>query len=306
MAVFGVYRAESVTKLDLTLRLLILLTAASGLAVGAVWLGRWLATKDQPPTAAGLNTAAASQPPNYSKLSAVPTSTGTSQPALASTDRFSVGIRSGMFDMTDGPINLYMVGYNSIYGRAVSPVTCLLHLHIVNNQSVPVTIEGYSVAEGASVTGPWSDLLPISLDTSELYILGARSPSPHTVLFPKGAYGLGTPMTMEDMKHAALVMPRPKFESQLGHAVEPNKTIGGWAAFEARDRNHPPGGNYFRITLRDSRHNVFSGVCTLPTKEAGDAEHDTQPGAIDVVGQVVDLSLFRVRYYNDPYPPNAK
>src|ERR1700682_5624900 len=70
MAVFGVYRAESVTKLDLTLRLLILLTAASGLAVGAVWLGRWVAAKDQSPTAAGLNTAGGAPPPHPNKITA--------------------------------------------------------------------------------------------------------------------------------------------------------------------------------------------------------------------------------------------
>ena len=223
--------------------------------------------------------------------------------AKPQTDSFSVGVRSAMIYDGAGPLSLYMVGYKSMYGQTASPVFYLVHIQIVNLQNVPSTIEGYSVAVSDNPNGPWENLLPISLLSSSLYALGiASSGGGGTIAVPRGAYRLATPMQPNDMKHAALLNPHPKLESELGNPMQPHQTISGWAAFDLQDRNSRTVRNYFRIAVRDSTNVSFTEIVSLPRRQQQNPETDTQTGLIDVTGLMLDISSFHVRYYGDPYP----
>jgi len=220
----------------------------------------------------------------------------------ASVAPFSAGVRSAMIYDGEGPLSLYMVGYDSMYGKTASPVFYLMHIRIVNQQDIPATIEAYSVAVSANETGPWENLMPIPLLSSDLYALGILTSGVGRLAVPRGAYRLGTPMRPEDMTHAALLNPQPKLESELlGREIQPHKTIGGWAAFDLRNRSVRTVRNYFRITLRDSANRSVVSIAPTPRRQQQDSETDTQVGFIDRAGPVVDISQFHVRYYSDPY-----
>ncbi len=215
----------------------------------------------------------------------------------------NVGVRSAMIYDGPGDLSLYMVGYESLYGATASPVFYLVNISIVNSSTAPVTVEGYSVAVGDTERGPWEDLVPISLLSSNLYALGVKTTGSGAIAVPRGAYRLASPMKPEDMAHAALIDPLPKLESELrGRPLEPYQTVGGWAAFDLKDHANRGVRNYFRITVRDSTGQSFSATVRTPRRQPGDSESDAQIGTINKVGAIVDMREFHVRYYGAPYP----
>jgi len=223
-------------------------------------------------------------------------------PSSAATEsaKYTVGIRSTQVFTGKGPLAVYMVGYNSFHGSTVSPVMALTNILIHSNSNEPNTIESYRVAVGKTANGPWVDLVPIPLQGTALYMLGLKTvPSPKDAIIGKGAYILGAPhLTTDDMKIAALLQPYPTFESQLSRPIQPHSTIGGWAAFDVRDRNDDAMGNFYKVTLRDSANVITASVYPLPARKPGDdAEQDTQQGRLVVTGAVSDISKFHIRYF---------
>ncbi len=217
------------------------------------------------------------------------------------TPLYNVEVRSAMVYDGPGDLSLYMVGYKSMFGDTASPVFYLAHISITNQQNVMSTVEGYSVAVSDKEDGPWQDLMPISLLSTNLYALGIRNPGTGSIGIPRGAYRLGTPMAREDMAHAALLNASPKLEVELRTPIQPSQTVGGWAAFDLKDHETRGVRNYIRIVVRDSAGKSFSGVVGLPRHQPGDSEIDTQVGVITKVGPIVNISSFHVRYYSDPY-----
>ena len=214
----------------------------------------------------------------------------------------NVGVRSIIVYDGPGDLSLYMVRYKSMLGDTASPVYYLANISITNQQNIISTVEGFSVAVGDSESGPWQDLKPISLLSSNLHALGIRNSGTKSIGFPRGTYWLRTPMTREDMAHAALLDVSPKLEAQLKVPIQPYQTISGWAAFDLIDHNVRRVRNYIRIVVRDSTGKVFSGVAALPKRQPGDTEMDTQVGVMIKIGPIVDISSLHVRYYSDPYP----
>jgi hypothetical protein len=214
---------------------------------------------------------------------------------------YSVGVRSAMVFDGPGDMSLYMVGYRSMLGDTASPVFYLAHIAITNRQNGATTIEGYSAAVSDNQGGPWHDLMPISLLTTNLYVLGTPNPrTGDTLAISRGAYRLATPMTREDMAHAALLDASPKLEAELRTPIQPSHTVGGWAAFDLRDHETRGMPNYIRIIVRDSVGKSSSEVIVLPRRQPGDPEIDTQVGTI-TIGAPVNISGFHVRYYSAPY-----
>ena len=217
-------------------------------------------------------------------------------------DPFRAEVRAAMIHDALGPLSLFMVGYNSMYGRTASPVVYLVYLQVVNLQDVPSTIANYSVAVSDNETGPWGDLVPIPLVSSDLYALGTNQPGHGTIAFPRGAYRLGTSMQREDMTKAALMNPSPKFDVELSQPIQPHDTVRGWAAFGTRGRVGEQVRNYFRVTLRDTADVSFASIAALYRCSPDDVEADTAIALMDKMGPILDISDFHVRYYGEPYP----
>jgi hypothetical protein len=219
-------------------------------------------------------------------------------PAPKPGDPFRAEVRSVMFYDNTNPLSLFMVGYPSANGQNTSPVFYLMHIQIVNMQNITSTIVEYSVAASDNVNGPWENLVPISLMSTNLYALGITKPGSGKVGIPQGAYRLATAMKPEDMRHAALLDPNPKLEAELGKPIQPHHTISGWAAFDSKRRSAARR-NYFRISVRDSADVSFSGIAPLHVRKKTDTEADTRVGLIDKVGIISDISGFHIRYFSD-------
>jgi len=217
---------------------------------------------------------------------------------------FRAEVRAAAIHDATGPLGLFMVAYQSMYGPTISPVGYLLNLQVANLQDVASTIVSYSVDVGREPNGPWQKLAPIPLEETSLYAAGIVSAGSGRIGFPRGAYRLATPITREDLKHAALLAPSPTFNAQLANALAPHGTISGWAAFDSTTHEAGRVQDYFRVTLRDSANVTLSSVAKL-YRCPDDREMDPQIGIILKLGPIVDISSFYVRYYGDPYPnPN--
>jgi len=209
---------------------------------------------------------------------------------------YKIGIRSTIVSDHPGNLTLFMAGY----GNIASPVFYLINLSILNLQNTASTIEGYSVAVGDSANGPWQELIPISLLSTNLYALGINNPNQKSIGFPRGVYRLGTAMTQKDLTHAILLDPSPKLENELKEAIGASKTMGGWTAFDLRDHTIRKIRDFMRVTIRDSTGKSFSEVVTIPRTQSRRSEIDAQVGLINVVGPIIDMTSFHVRYYSDP------
>lgn len=214
---------------------------------------------------------------------------------------FRAEIRSVVFHDGPGPLTLFMVAYSSKYGQTTSPVYYLANIQIVNLQNVDSTIVEYSVGVSDNIDGPWDNLIPISLKSTNLYILGISKGGTGKIGFPFGAYRLASAMKQDDMRHAALLAPYPQLEDELGKPIPPHRTINGWAAFDSKKRDGTKR-NFFRITVRDSANIKFSSVASLPIGKSLDNETmvDTRVGLMIKTGVIEDIGGFHVRYYSDP------
>ncbi len=217
----------------------------------------------------------------------------------AGTNAPTYKIGAGCAIISDNPWKLtyFMVGYKSGFGNTASPIFYLINISITNLQNTASTIEAYSVAVGDSEKGPWQDLMPISLLSTSLYALGISKTQTKSIGFPRGVYRLGTTMTQKDLTHAALLDPSPKLEAELKRSINAFQTVGGWAAFDLRDRTIREIRKYIRITVRDSAGKSHSDVITIPSQPSQHPEIDTQVGLINVLGPIIDMSSFHIQYY---------
>ncbi len=211
---------------------------------------------------------------------------------------FSVQVRSALVS-DSGPLTLYMVVYPSRFGQTASPVFYLAFIQITNLQDIASTISEFSVSASKSSDGPWENLEPIPLSSVRLFSLGARTPTPKNVVFKHETYRLATPMTKDDMKHAALLNANPALGPKLAKPIQPHNSISGWVAFDPpTHKGLTPGQVYFRVSLRDTANKSDNYIVLLPTKK--DSSIDIDNGSIQVTGLVADISQFKVRYYSDP------
>ena len=125
---------------------------------------------------------------------------------------YKIGARCAIISDNPGNLTLFMVGYKTALRDTASPVFYLINISIMNLQDIASTIEGYSVAVGDTEKGPWQNLMPISLLSNNLYVLGKKNTGTGSIGFPRGVYRLGTAMTQKDLTHAALIDPFPKLE----------------------------------------------------------------------------------------------
>lgn len=219
---------------------------------------------------------------------------------------FRLGIRTLAVCDAEGRITLFMVGYRSMYGNTASPVFCLANTEIVNTREHQVVVDRYSMEVSDNPDGPWLDLIPIPLRSSELYALGISDTNPRAVIMPNGTYRLSTPLKQSDMAHAALMRPEPTLESELAKAIEPHQTIAGWAAFDLPRKINKAVPNFLRITVRDTLGVSFSRIVEIPRGALQQRQHDAQASLLEKAGPVVDISGFYRRYYSDRYPRRLK
>lgn len=219
---------------------------------------------------------------------------------------YKIGVRCAIISDNPGKLTYFMVGYKSGFGNTASPIFYLINVSIANLQNTASTIEGYSFAVGDSEKGPWRDLVPISLLSTRLYALGTSNAENKSIGFPRGLYRLGTAMTQKDLTHAALLDPSPKLETELKRSINAFQTIGGWAAFDLRDHTIREIRKFIRIILRDSAGKSFSDVIIIPSQPSQYPEIDTQVGLITVIGPIIDMSSFHIRYYSDLMYTNEK
>ena len=215
---------------------------------------------------------------------------------------FGIEVRSA-FVSDSGPLTLFMVGFPSMFGNTASPVFYLSYIEIINQQDIPSTIDDFKVAVSKEPEGPWEDLVPISLNTSTLYSLGASTPYPKNLGLDHGTYRLATAMMKEDMKRAAVIQTSPTLESEIKKSIQPHVPIYGWIALDSlRHVGLSPGQIYFRFKIRDAANKGGTFVAELPRKQPGDSSMNVNNGVIHVTGELVDISAFHVRYYGDSYP----
>jgi hypothetical protein len=214
---------------------------------------------------------------------------------------FSAEVRSA-FVSDSGPITLYMVTYPSMFGQTASPVLYLAVIQVTNLQDVVSTIDEFKVAASKELEGPWEDLVPVPLAITNLYVLGIHTPYPKVMEVGRGTYRLGTSMTKEDMRNAALLRADPALEFELTKPIQPHSTISGWVALDSlRHVGLTPGQIYFRITLRDAANKGGRYVTPLPIRQPGEPLMDVNIGSLQVVGLLTDISNFHVKYYSDPF-----
>jgi len=213
---------------------------------------------------------------------------------------FNASVRSAQIFDVDSLYCPNMVTYQSMYGPTASPVVYLMYVQIVNSQKIPSTVDQYTVEVSKTADGPWEPLVPISLVENQLYALGVSGTGSGNIVIPLGGYRFGTAMKPDDMKHAALLDPVPKLDSQLGQPIQPNQTITGWVAFDSPPKKTGIIPCFFRITITDSVH-VFGSV-VVPCPIGKKTEMDVQRGLIHATGVNRDLSGDHLRHYSDPYP----
>jgi hypothetical protein len=294
LATVGISRSAPLLQTPLALRIPLTMFFASLVGIGLYYVDAWI--REKPPQTATPPSVTPSQTEAIVPAGPIP-ATPTVIPAS-----FSLGVRSAYVYDGPGMLSLHMVGYKSMLGDTASPVFYLVNMFIVNKQSVPVTIEQYSLATGASAQGPWEDLLQISLLSSDLYALRAPPPEVTTLRYSSGLYHEVVTVKPEDMAHAVRLYPRPTLESQLLAPIAPHGTVGGWATFDLKDHTKRGLRSYFRIGVRDGAGNAASETVYLPRGLPKGKESDAQAGMIDKPGLVVDLSRFKIRYHSDPYP----
>lgn len=214
---------------------------------------------------------------------------------------FSVEVRSALVS-DSGPLTLFMVGYPSAFGQTASPIFYLTYIRITNHQDIACIINDINLSVSKQLSGPWEELVPIPLKSVKLYSLGAKTPYPKMVALERSTYRLGTPMKIEDMKHAALLNANPILESELTNTILPHQSIGGWAAFDSRThKGLTPGQIYFRLTLQDTAGK--SGSYITPHPVPTNSTTDLDGGGLLVTGGLSDISKYHVKYYSVPISP---
>lgn len=214
---------------------------------------------------------------------------------------FSAEVRSACVS-DSGPLTLYMVTYPSLFGETASPVLYLTFMQVTNLQDVASTISEFRVAVSKEPEGPWEDLVPIPLATTSLYVLGKSPASPKVLALGRGTYRLGTPMTTNDMKNAALLLANPILESEFARPIQPHSPISGWVALDSlRHVGLTPGQIYFRVTIHDTANKGGKYVVPLPIRSPGESSMDVNTGTLQVTGVNADISSYHVKYYGAPF-----
>jgi hypothetical protein len=221
-------------------------------------------------------------------------------------ETFAVEVRSG-FISDSGPLTAWMVSYPSMLGNTASPVFYLSYIRITNTQNFPRTISEFRVSAGKEPEGPFEDLVPIPLDTTQLTWCGAQQTQ--TQIVPKimnmanGTSRLATRTEPENLRTGVVAIAYPMLEPQLRVPIQPHASIDGWLALDSlRHVGLSPGQIYFRISLKDSNGKGGQYVTQLPRLSPGANQADTGYGSIVIPGPVVDISSHRVKYYSDPFP----
>lgn len=224
----------------------------------------------------------------------------------ASSEPFSVQVSSASVS-DSGPLTLYMATYLSLFGETASPIFYLTYFQITNLQDIACTMSEFTVYASKNTDGPWEQLVPIPIPSTNLFALGITTPSPKRLVMGHGTYRLATTMTTKDMKHAAHLSATPALESELTKPIQPHSSIGGWVAFDSSThKGLTPGQIYFRVKLRDTANITKIHVVPLPIKHGIDSSMEISNSFLTVTGQLSDISRFKVRYYSDPYPTPQK
>jgi hypothetical protein len=226
--------------------------------------------------------------------------------SAANKSPFSVAINSALVS-DSGPLTMFMVSYNSMYGNTASPVFYLAYIQITNVQDAPCTLTDIAIAAAKDREGPWEELIQISPSTTTLYVL-ATTPSPMVLTGLDGTARFSSPKTKEDMKHAGVLTALPTLESEARKPIPPHTPIYGWVLLSSPlHAGLSPGAIFFRLTLTDSENHQDVYITELPRRVGRRSSMEINLGTLQVLGVVSDISTFDVRYYGDPYPsPDIK
>jgi hypothetical protein len=198
-----------------------------------------------------------------------------------------------------GPLTHFMVAYPSRAGETLSPVFYLTFIQITNLQAVPSSITDFEVAVGKGEDGPWENLPNIPLASKGLLNLTGNGPR-KILTAPPGTYRMNAPRNTEHLKQAAVVVADPKLENELANPIPPHHTIRGWLALDVPSGNARGQGNYFRIKLRDAAGKSATCIMSLPSSEPDDPAGHVDNGKLLMVGEVIDVSGFKVKNYSAP------
>lgn len=199
---------------------------------------------------------------------------------------FSVSIVTALVSDSPNQTSLFMVGYHSMYGMTLSPISYLCYFQLVNERNIPVTVSGFSLEVSDQADGPWEALVPIPLRTTKLFALGVNKPPV-------------PPAAPEALAHAAPMNAALKLEEVLSAPILPHSTASGWAAFDVRDRGRAHPRRHFRLKIRDASHGVFAVNVVAPQRN--DFEVATDIASLQRAGEKVDLGRAHIRYFGDPY-----
>lgn len=219
--------------------------------------------------------------------------------------RVNIEVRSALVS-DSGPLTSFMVAYPSSFGQTASPIIYLAYIRITNLQDIPITISEFKLDASKESTGPWEELIPITLKGPKLYFLGTKTPDlpppPKMLTFGYGTFRLATIIKRENLKNATLLEVNPILESEMANPIEAHHLVSGWAAFDSRShRGLTPGPIYFRVNLRDTANKGGSYILSLPRPTGPSIDVDV--GAVFVTGILNDISGFYVKYYSDPFTP---
>jgi hypothetical protein len=141
-----------------------------------------------------------------------------------------------------------LVAMVSRLGNIIIPVHLIAFFTIENTQSVPATIESYSLEGSASPNGPWRKLCPISLAGASVYTF--------TALPPSGGIQDVVPLDFSKNSLEILLMTR-----RMG----PHETISGWAFWDCTPWCDQ---KVFRFNVRDAAGLEASVVLSSPYRSA--------------------------------------
>jgi hypothetical protein len=155
---------------------------------------------------------------------------------------FRIVVPVMMHDWTMDVIGGIMASYPGEHGKMASPINLALYVRLTNLKQIPVMIERYSVAIGATQNGPWEVLIPLSF--TRIYLLQ-----------PQQDLTRVRPYNIKTLNNALYEF-----------SIPPGAVVTGWALFVISEKPTKP--NFLRFQILDSTGESSFHSVPFPTETA--------------------------------------